>query len=284
MAIYRVIAPRVGRRRLNEWRRRARYIMMFLVGIIVSCAVGLALLDDAERPLAHKLLDGLWNAANLVTTLGAFTPFDLRQKGFMLFIMLGVIITAAYAIGQLTGILSHPDVVAYRENLRMERSLNALGGHVVVLGFIGLGQMLATRLREARRQVVVIERSDANAALASDMGFVVVQGDAGHDDGVMQKAKIDTARALFVTTEEPSRNLALTLAAHTLNPQLRIIVTGETERWGEMMRRAGASEVVIADRLLAESMLEHLDPGDEGQGVRPAPSAAAAAQHGSGTG
>ncbi len=284
MSIYRVIAPRIGRHRLDEWRRRVRYIVMFLVGIIVSCAVGLALLDNAERPMAHKLLDGLWNAANLVTTLGAFTPFDLQQKGFMLFIMLGVIVTGAYAIGQLTGILSHPDVVAYRENLRMERSLNRLEGHVVVLGFIGLGQMLATRLREAGRQVVVIDRSDANAALASDMGFVVVQGDAGHDDGVLQKAKIDTACALFVTTEEPIRNLALTLAAHTLNPQLRIIVTGETERWGEMMRRAGASEVVIADRLLAESMLGHLDPVDAGEDRRPAPSAASAAPRGPGMG
>ena len=268
MAIYRVIAPRVGRRRLNEWRRRARHVVAFLVGLILLCAIGLALLDNSARPVAHKLFEGLWNAVNLVTTVGDFTPFDFRQKGFMLFIMLGVITTAAYAIGQLTGILSSPDVVAYRENLLMERSLNRLAGHVVVLGFVGLGQMLAAQLREAGQQVVVIDRNDANAALASDMGFLVVQGDASVDDGVFRNAKIDTARALFVTTGDPNRNLTLTLMAHTLNPQLKIIVTGENERWGEMLRRAGASEVVIADRLLADGMLSHL--GYDGSTV-PAP-------------
>ena len=258
MAIYRIIEPRIGRRRLYEWRRRARHIVAFLAAIVLFCAIGLALLDNSERSVPHKLFEGLWNAVNLVTTVGDFSPFDVRQKAFMLFVMMGAILTGAYAIGQLTGILSSADVVAYKENLLMERLLSHLAGHVVVLGFVGLGQILAARLRDAGHQVVVIDRNDANAALASDLEFLVVKGDAGVDDEVLRRARIDTAGALFVTTEDSNRNLALTLMAHTLNPQLKIIVTGANERWGEMLRRAGASEVVIADRLLADGMLGHL--------------------------
>ena len=258
MPIYRFVEPRLGRRRLHEWRVRGLRVLALLALVILLCAFGLALLDNSSEPAGRKLLEGLWNAVNLVTTLGDFSNFDSRQKGFMLFAMLCVMIIGAYAISQLTGILSSENVVAYRENLQMERTLRNLSGHAVVLGFVGLGQLLANQLRKAGHLVVVIDRDDANAALASEMGYVVVKGDAGEDDGVLRAARIDTARVLFVTTGDANRNLTLTLMSHTLNAGLRIVVTGENERWGEMLRRAGASEVVIADRLLADAMLTRL--------------------------
>jgi voltage-gated potassium channel Kch len=262
MAVYRFIEPRLGRRRLREWRMRAFRLLAFLALIIALCAIGLALLDNSAEPDAHKLLLGVWNAVNLVTTLGDFTGFDLRQKLFMLGAMLCVMILGAYAIGELTGILSSAEVVAYRENRRMERTLKDLSGHSIVLGFVGAGRMLAAQLREAGHTVVVIDRDPGNAAEASDLGYLAVQGDAGVNDGVLHNARIGTARALFVTTADVHRNLSLTLMAHTLNAKLRIIVTAPDERWGEMLRRAGASEVVIADRVLAQAMLSRLDgPG-----------------------
>jgi hypothetical protein len=46
---------------------------------------------------------------NLATTVGDFAAFDVRQKSFMLFVMLGVMVTVAFAIGQLTGLLSSAD-------------------------------------------------------------------------------------------------------------------------------------------------------------------------------
>ena len=55
----------------------------------------------------------------------------------------------------------------------------------------------------------------------------------------------------------------MTLMAHTLNPNLRIVVTGADERWGQILRRAGASEIVIADRLLADAMLGRLAAGSK---------------------
>ena len=253
--IYRFVEPRLGRRRLRDWRGRALRITMLLLAVIVVCAVGLALLDNSTQSPTSKLLQGIWNAVNLVTTLGDFSPFDSRQKTFMLLTMLGVMMVGAYAVSQLTGILSSPHVVAYRENLQMEHTLRNLSGHAVVLGFLGLGKLLAEKLRKEGQQVVVIERDDVNATLASDMGYLVVKGDAITDDGVLHAARIDTARGLFVATGDENRNLTLTLMSHTLNANLRIVVKAENERWGEMLRRAGATDVIIADRLLAEAML-----------------------------
>ena len=261
MAVYRFVQPLVGRRWLHEWSWRAFRILAFLAVLIAFCTIGLALLDNSAEPLPHKLLLGLWNAFNLITTLGDFSVFEPRQKLFMLGTMLAVMVLGAYAIGELTGILSSAEVLAYRENRRMERTLKNLSGHPVVLGFVGIGRVLASRLQQAGHAVVVIDRDPGNAAAASHLGYHVIQGDAGADDGVLQSARIDTARTLFVTTGDPLRSLALIVMAHTLNPMLTIVVTGPDERWGEMLRRAGASEVVIADRMLADAMLTRVGVG-----------------------
>ena len=86
--------------------------------MILACALGLAVLDTSTEPMPHKLLLALWNAVNLVTTLGDFSPFDPRQRLFMLGAMLFVMVIGAFAISQLTGILSSADVVAYRRIVR----------------------------------------------------------------------------------------------------------------------------------------------------------------------
>jgi hypothetical protein len=254
MPIYRFTQPRLGRGRLDTWRLRAFRMVALLAALIAICAVGLALLDNSSRDLQGKLMLGLWNALNLITTLGDFSTFDASQRGFMLFIMLGVIVLGAYSMSQLTGILSSEAVLAYKENRDMEKVLDKLDDHAVLIGYQGVARALARNLRDAGTAVVVIERDESAAALASDEGFLVVHGEVGVDDDVLHKARIDSARSLFVTSDDPNRKLAITLMAHTLNSKLQIVVSGDNARWGEMFRRAGATHVLVLDQLLAEAM------------------------------
>ena len=115
-----------------------------------------------------------------------------------------------------------------------------------------------SQLKHAGREVVVIGRDEANTTRAAEAGYVVIKGDAGLDDGVMKHARIDAARALFAKTEDPSRNLSITLMSHMLNAALKIRVTAGNERRGELLRRAGACEVINADKLLADAMMGRL--------------------------
>jgi Trk K+ transport system NAD-binding subunit len=149
-------------------------------------------------------------------------------------------------------------VMVHRENKAMERTLDHLTNHVVVIGFGAIGRLVADRLRGAGDSVLVIDRNEALAGNASDLGYLVVQGDAGVDENVLNRARIDTARALVVTTEDPDRKLAVTLLAHTLNPQLKIAVTGQNNPRGTLLQRAGASEVVVVDDLVAEALIGRL--------------------------
>ena len=106
--------------------------------------------------------------------------------------------------------------------------------------------------------VIVVDRADDLAAQASDLGYLVVQGDAGVDDAVLDRSGIERAKALVVTTEDPDRKLSITLLAHSINPTLRIAVTGAGSPGAELLRRAGASEVVITDDLIADALVDRL--------------------------
>jgi hypothetical protein len=260
MPVYRVIEPRLGALRLRDWRRRTLRVFGLLLALVLVCAIGLTLLDNSAEPPRLKFLQGLWNALNLVTTLGDFTHFDPYQKLFVMFVMIGVMVIGAYAVGQLTGLLSNPAVVAYRENRAMQKSLDNFADHAVVIGYVGAGRLLADRLHEAARPLVVIDRNEDAAAQASERGIMVIKDDAGIDDGTLVRAGLGRARVLFVATSDADRNLAIVLMAHALNPALKVVVCADNAHRAELLRRAGATNVIVADGLLAEAMIGQAGP------------------------
>ncbi len=259
MPIYRVLEPRLGGLHIREWRRRVLHTVALLLLVLIACAIGMIALDTSSHPLRDKTFRGVWNALNLITTLGDFTSLDLREKVFMMVTMIAFLIIGGYALSSLTGFLSSDAVITLRENRKMERELDRLTNHVIVIGFGALGQLVAGRLQDAGERVVVIDRADDLAAQASSLGYLVVQGDAGVDDAALDHAKIEQAKALVVTTEDPDRKLSITLMAHSRNPNLKIAVTGANSSCGALLRSAGASEVVITEDLIATALVDQIN-------------------------
>ena len=262
MPVYRVMEPRVGELHLQEWRRRVLHIVGLLLVTLAVCAIGLIALDSSGQPLLAKMFRGLWNALNLVTTLGDLTGLDEREKVFMMATMIAFLVIGGYAVSGLTGVLSSEAVMRFRENKKMEHKLDNLANHVIVIGFGALGRLVAGRLHDAGEQVVVIDRGDDLAAQASNLGYLVVQGDAGVDDAALDHARVERAKALVVTTQDPDRKLSITLMAHSRNPKLKIAVTGANSPRGALLHRAGASQVVITDDLIADALVDRLGKGD----------------------
>ncbi len=229
-----------------------------LLAALAACAIGLTVLDSTGEPLRIGLLRGIWNAANLLTTLGDFKQLNLSQQVFMVFAMFVFISIAGFSISKLTGLLSSEAALNHRENRLAQRSLTNLTDHVVVIGFGPLGQLVAAQLRDAGRTVVVVERDSDFASNASSQGYDVVEGDAGAGEGVLRHANIANAGALVLTIEEADRKLAITLIAHSQNPSLQIVATGRNSQRAELLKRAGASEVVIAEEIIANALIGRL--------------------------
>src|SRR5262245_33399174 len=106
MPVYRITEPHLGRLHVQAWRHRALRTLGVLLLTLVCCMVGLLLLDPSAEPLSHKAFVALWNAGNLVTTLGAFTAFTAPQQAFVMVAMFTFIGIGGYAITTLTGMLA----------------------------------------------------------------------------------------------------------------------------------------------------------------------------------
>jgi voltage-gated potassium channel len=249
---------------MREWRRRVVHTVGLLLATLAGCAIGLIALDSSGQLWPARLSRGLWNALNLVTTVGDFTSLDPRERLFLMATMLAFLTIGGYALSSLTGIFSSDAVMALRENKNVENKLGRLVNHVIVIGFGALGRRVASRLHEAGEQVVVIDRSEDLSVQASSLGYLVVQGDAGSDDTVLEHSRIEQARALVVTTDDPDRKLSITLMAHSRNPRLKIAVTGSNSPRGALLHSAGASEVVITEDLIASALVDRLGKRDQG--------------------
>ena len=263
MPIYRVVDPLVARLHMREWRGRVFHIVCLLLVTLAACTIGLVVLDSSEQPLSAKMFRGTWNALNVVTTLGDLTGLDEREKVFMMATMVAFLVVGGYAVSNLTGILASEAVMVFRGNKKMEHRLDRLANHVIVIGFGALGRLVAARLVNAGEQVVVIDRANDLADQASSLGYLVVQGDAGVDDAALDRAGVALAKGLVVTTEDPDRKLSITLMAHSRNPKLEIAVTGANSPRGALLQRAGASQVVITDDLIADALVDRLGKGDK---------------------
>jgi voltage-gated potassium channel len=258
MWIFRVDEPRLGIIRIREWRRRARHTVSLLVLLMGGTTVGLIILDQSDSAFVDKLFKAVWNGVNLITTLGAFSEFNPPQKSFMVLAMFATLLIGGFAVSRLTGMLTGDDVMAYRENRIMERKFEQLAGHVVVVGFHALGEQVAHHLHDAGETVLVLVGDQDQANRAADGGHMVVLGSPDAFDDVLKRARLDSAKAMVVTTPDGNNNLAITLLAHTLNPQLAIAVPGENPLRKGLLESAGASNVVIADDIVARALVGKL--------------------------
>lgn len=257
MPIYRI---NYTRRAQQDARIRRFQLMrlssLFGVTLFVT-ALGLAVLDPTNDPWPLKFFNALWNATNLVTTLGDFTAFTESQKVFMIAASFTIMVLGGYAITQTINWLTSPIAAINRENRHMSRNFENLRDHVIVIGYSPLGRLVTSRMTTTENVVVIESREDL-ANQASEQGLLVVLGDAGLDDEVFTRAGIDFAKALVVASESPDRKLAITLMAHARNANLRIAVTAENDSRGLLLRRAGATDVVVADDLIAHTLVGHL--------------------------
>ena len=258
MPIYRQSEARLGRRHMQEGRRRVFRAASLLLLIFVTCGVGLTVLDTTKLTPGEKVFHGLWNAINLITTTGDFTDFNDHQRLFMIGAMFVALIIVGYSLTQLSGIMSSDAAIALWENKTVKHLIEQLNQHVIVTGFGPLGQIVAQRLKAEGETVVIIEWLANLGTQASDLGYLVVQAESLTDDDTLKQAGLDKAKALVVTTDDADRKVAMTLMAHYLNPKLEIAVTSANSQFGALLHRAGATEVIIAGDLIAAALVGRL--------------------------
>lgn len=156
--------------------------------------------------------------------------------------------------------LAAPFIIAKSDQIVMKMSANewmmqslqltqiatrtmATQNHVIVAGFGRSGQSLATLLSEEKVPYYALDLDPERVQEAQAAGANVSYGDAGRRESLVA-AGINRASALVITYASTASALRVLHLVHELAPTLPVIVRSHDDTDLDLLRKAGAAEVV----------------------------------------
>lgn len=128
-------------------------------------------------------------------------------------------------------------------------------GHAVICGAGRVGRVIRRALR-GRTSLVVIEEDPRVVQILRRKNVQVVQGDAT-TPAVLQRARLDDAKVLFVAIANPIAVRQIVGYVQEHYPLLPVIVRTHTEAERRYLSERGVEEVVLGENELALEMARH---------------------------
>jgi voltage-gated potassium channel len=135
------------------------------------------------------------------------------------------------------------------KDTRVKRKIKKLKDHVIVCGFGRNGKQVVRELLEHQVPLVIIESNEQTmGSILEDPGLLYIHGDATKDE-VLEMCQIEAAKALITTLPVDADNLLVVLTAREMNPSLTIISRASDEHSDSKLRRAGANNIIMPDKI-----------------------------------
>ncbi len=229
--------------------KHAYVTLGLLISIIIIGSIGYFLLGFTPSEAVYQTIITM-------ATVGFEEVHQLDNRGmwftsFLVVVSIGVFF---YAVTSFTRyIVEGVFMNSYKDN-KVKRKIEKLSDHVVICGFGRNGKQAAIELSQHDVKVVVIEdKAETVQLLRETNGMLYVEGDAT-DEEVLKLAHLEHARALITTLPTDADNLFVVLTARELNPDLKIISRASVDNADVKLKRAGATNVIMPDKLGGQSM------------------------------
>jgi voltage-gated potassium channel len=191
-----------------------------------------------------------------VATVGFKEVAPLSEIGmwftsFLIVISFGIFV---YAVTSLTRFMIDGVISNYYRDRKVKRRVKKLSNHVIICGYGRNGSQAASDLGIHKLPYIVIENNpEIVDSLRDSDDILYIEGDATQDE-VLHLAGVQDARAMITTLPVDADNLYVVLTAKGLNPGLKIISRASNESSDIKLRRAGASNVIMPDRVGGQRM------------------------------
>lgn len=223
-------------------------LALFLV--IGTGVIGFMLIEK------YSLIEAFYMTMITVSTVGFEEVRQLSREGmiftsFLIIISFGVF---AYFITNSTKFMMDGEFRQYLKKRKMEKDLKNLKDHVIVCGFGRNGKQAVLELLLHDQKTLVIEKdaqlvdNESNSSIIKNKNFGFVQGDAVQEDFLI-KARISEAKALITTLPNDADNLFIVLTAREISPNLTIISRASEDHSDIKLKRAGATNVIMPDKV-----------------------------------
>ncbi len=198
-----------------------------------------------------SFLDSLFMTITTVATVGYGEVFPLSSAGrvFTILLIISNLGIFAYAITLISRILVEGNFFLQLKNKRMKLKISELENHVIVCGFGRNGQAACEMLKKHRIKYVILEsKKELLDNFLSDEHFYYLNEDATKDESLLA-AGILKARGLISTLPNDADNVFVALTARGLNAKLTIITRASDNSSFSKLKRAGANNVIMPDKI-----------------------------------
>ena len=228
----------------------------------VYIAVGLLLIINTIGVMGFMLIEGMsftqavYMTVITVATVGFKEVAPLSNTGmwftsFLIIISFGIFV---YAVTNLTRYVIDGVVRNYYRDRKVMRRIERLSDHVIICGYGRNGSQAALDLNYRNVPFIVIENdADIVELLRLSDNVMYIVGDATQDE-VLRQAGIEKAKAMITTLPVDADNLYVVLTAREINPGLTIISRASNENSDKKLKRAGATNVIMPDRVGGQRM------------------------------
>ena len=198
----------------------------------------------------YNFVDAFYMTVITVSTVGLSMGKPLSEEGrlFTSFLIIFSISIYAYAISVLTSYFIDGELKLFLKAYKVEKQINKLSGHTIICGYGRNGKEAARKLQAHKKAFVVIESNLIRVTKLKEYGILVVEGDATFDS-TLEKANIQSARALITTLSSDADNVFIVLSAREQNAKLTIISRASETKSDSKLKKAGADNVIMPDKV-----------------------------------
>lgn len=234
---------------MNILASRIHKTLFLVFAIILLGVAGYMILSD------YSFLDALYMTVITITTVGfgEVQPFTPQEKIFTVFLILTSITVFGYAVSTFSEYLVSGKLFEQFKHRKVEKKIQSLKGHTIVCGFGRNGKQAILKLKNYHQKFVVVEKDKEIAAELDTNNLLNIQDDATLDETLL-RAGIKNAATLITALPSDADNLFVVLTANQLNNTCKIISRASNQSSYSKLKIAGASNVIMPDKLGGDHM------------------------------
>ncbi|MBT8316606.1 MAG: potassium channel protein [Lutibacter sp.] len=230
--------------------RTKLYISLILITIVLFIGVsGYTIISN------ESLIDSLYMTVITMSTVGFGTLHELNQteKLFTIGLIVLSIGVYGYFVTALTEYLANDNFFQLLKYKKMQQKIQKLKNHTIVCGYGRNGRQAVVQLKKFNMPCIVIEKDKEILEELDKANMLYVEGDAT-EDKTLNEAAIKNAKSLITALPSDADNLFVVLSARQINKEFTIISRASSESSFKKLKIAGATNIIMPDKIGGEHM------------------------------